>query len=191
MKSMRVRQWAYRGVSSCLLMAIILTYSMVTLAVPSKPVGELTFSGSNADQFVTVNGEAAKSGRTLFGDSTIATGEGVQAVINISGGGKIQLAPNSKFVLSPDGTFAGSLIAGNVKARSRTEGLAVKISAGDLVKLDFGDSVDANSSTVVKQTKAGGLEPWQWALIIGAAAAVIIIVAASGGNDSTPISPIR
>ncbi len=86
MKSMKLKRWADRGVSSLVLMAVVATYSMVSLAASSKPVGELSVSASTAESAVTVNGEVAKSGRTLFGDSTISTADGAQAVFSIGKG---------------------------------------------------------------------------------------------------------
>ncbi len=165
---------------------------MVSLAAPSKPVGELFFSGGGADALVTVNGEPARSGRTLFGDSTISTGDGVQAIVSVGKLNRIQLAANSTFALSEEpGLVAGSLVAGNITVINSLEGVTVRNLAGELVKLNAGETVGTNASTAVRQTRTGGLQPWQWALIIGAAAAVIIIVAASGGDDAAPASPIR
>src|SRR5687768_10364445 len=111
MKSMNVKGWAGRGVSSVVLMAIVATYSMVSLAASSRAIGELSVSESSANSAVTVNGEVAKSGRTLFGDSTISTADGARAVVSISGGAKLQLAPNTTFALSSDQrSSAGSLM---------------------------------------------------------------------------------
>jgi hypothetical protein len=194
MKSMRLRQWAIRGLSTALVATIVVTYSMVSLAASSKPAGELSFVGSLGDASVTVNGEAAKTGRTLFGDSTVSTPDGVQAIISLGKGTKVQLASNTTFALSADqASSAGSLLSGNMTVLSSPNGVTVRNVAGDMVKLSAGESIEATASSAAKQTgKVAGLEPWQLALIIGAAVAVVIIVvAASGGNESTPVSPIR
>src|SRR5688500_20370754 len=76
MKSMKFKRWADRGVSSVVLMAIVATYSMVSLAASSKPVGELSFSGNSAEASVTATGEAANRGRTPYGDSNDMTAQG-------------------------------------------------------------------------------------------------------------------
>jgi hypothetical protein len=194
MKSMRLRQWANRGLSTALAITIVVTYSMVSLAASSKPVGELSFSSGSGDSSVTVNGEAAKSGRTLFGDSTVSTPDGTQAIISLGKGTKVQLASNTTFALSADQALsAGSLMSGNLTVISSPTAVSVKNLAGDTVSLNAGESIEASAKSAAKQSgKIGGLEPWQLALIIGAAVAVVIIVvAASGGNDSTPVSPIR
>ena len=192
MKSMRLRQWAVRGLSSALVMTIVLTYSMVSLAASSKPIGELSFSGTSGEAAVTVNGEAAKSGRTLFGDSTVSTADGVQAMISMGKGTKVRLASNTTFALSGDqASFAGSLISGNLTVISSQNGISVRNLSGQLVKLNTGESIEANATTAAKQSgSVGGLEPWQLALIIGAAVAVVIIVVAASGGDSSPASPI-
>ncbi len=194
MKSMRLKQWANCGLSSVLVLAIIVTYSMVSLAASSKPVGELIVSGGPENASVNVNGESAKSGRTLFTNSTISTPDGMQAILSLGKTGKLQLAPNTTFSLASDtGTVTGSLVSGRITVLNSLGGITVNNLSGETVVLGSGESIEANASSAVRQTGgAGGLKPWHWAVIVGAAAAVLIIVLASrGDDDSTPVSPIR
>ncbi len=151
------------------------------------------FSGDSLVSAVTVNGEAARSGRTLFTGSTISTPADVTAVLSLSSLGKIQLAPETTFMLSTEpGVFAGSMVSGKITVLSSSGGVTVRNLAGELVSLNAGESVEAGSTSAARQTGSGGLQPWHWALIIGAAVAVVVIIAASGGDDSsTPVSPIR
>lgn len=193
MTSSKFRLWASRCTTSAVVMTLVCTYSMVSLAAQGKVVGELTVSTGSAE--VTVNGEAAGSGRTLFANSVVATGYGAQAVISVGKDVKIQLAPDTKFLLAPDPVpYLGTLTAGRIIALNSSQGVSIRNSYGEVVKLNTGDSIEAGSSSAVKQSGGvGGLEPWQLALIIGAAVAVVILVVAAsgGGDDSPPVSPIR
>lgn len=191
MKSMMIRQLTQKVVSLFLLMVVVSTYSMVCLASPGKSIGELMVSGSAADgTTVTVNGEPAKSGRTLFPNSTISTPEGVDAVISLGQVGKIQLGPGTTFTVSSDAGF-GDLTSGTITVLSGTEGISVKTLSGDMVKLTTGETVSANSSAAARQTGPGGLEWWKWALIAGGIITVIVVAVAVSGDDNPPVSPIR
>lgn len=194
MKSMRLKEFAKCGLSSVLVLAIVVTGSMVSLAASSKPIGELIVAGGSNNASVTVNGESAKSGRTLFANSTISTPEGMEAILSLGKTGKLQLAPNTTFSLASDaGTVAGSLVSGKITVLTSLGGITVNNLSGETVTLVAGESIEANASSAVRQTGgSGGLKPWHWAVIVGAAAAVIVIVLASrGDDDSTPVSPIR
>ncbi|CAN5184055.1 hypothetical protein BH20ACI2_BH20ACI2_13510 [soil metagenome] len=195
MEFIRLKELAKCGLSSVLVLAIVVTGSMVSLAASSRPIGELIVSGGSENASVTVNGESAKSGRTLFTNSTISTPDGMQAILSLGKTGKLQLAPNTTFSLGSDpGTIAGSLVSGRITVLNSLGGITVNNLSSEPVTLGAGESAEANASSAVRQTGgSGGLKPWHWALIVGAAAAVIIIVLASRGNDddSRPISPIR
>ena len=167
---------------------------MVSLVAQGKVVGELTVPIGSVESAVTVNGEVARSGRTLFANSVVETGDGAQAVISVGKGVKVQLAQYSKFSLASDPQpYLGTLAAGRITALSSAQGVSIRNSYGEVVKLNTGDSIEAGSSSAVKQSGSiGGLEPWQLALIIGAAVAVVVIVvvASGGDDDSTPVSPV-
>ncbi len=194
MKSMRIRQLAQKVASLCLTLVVLSTYSMVSLAASIKPVGELLVSGTSADgNTVTVNGEPAKSGRTLFANSIISTPDGVEAVISLGKSGKFRLAPGSTFTVSDDSvSVAGSLTSGQLTLLNGYDGVSINNSAGESVKLNSGETASATSAAAQQGRGPGGLEWWKWALIAGGVITVIIIaVAASGDDDSSPISPIR
>ena len=88
--------WIRKALSSCLCVAVLVTYSMVALANSGKIAGELTVSGKDVKgetPFVLINGEAAKSGRSVFSSSTIVTPDDAIAVVSLGKLGKIELAP--------------------------------------------------------------------------------------------------
>lgn len=190
MKNMDFIRFGKRAVSLSLLLTLISTTSMFTLAASNKPIGELIVTGGNSDGgAVTVNGEPAKSGRTVFASSTITTPEGTSAVINMGKAGKIELAPNTTFALDSDAQ--GNLTSGNVTVLNSAQGVNVKTLSGDSVTLNSGETANANSTTSAKAAKPGpgGLDWGYWALIIGGATVVIIILATR--DDDNPTSPVR
>lgn len=193
MKNMDFIRFGKRAVSLSLLLTLISATSMFTLASSSKSIGELIVTGINSDgASVTVNGEPAKSGRTVFASSTITTPEGTTVVLNMGKAGKIELSPNTTFSIDGDGNVVqGSLTAGNVTVLNATQGVGVKTLSGDTVMLNAGETASANSSTSTKSAKPGpgGLDWWYWAAIIGGATAIIIIVATR--DDNNPTSPVR
>lgn len=193
MEIMNFLRFGKRALSLSLLLAIFTVSSMVTLATSAKPVGELIVKGGNSDAAVTVNGEPATSGRTVFAASTITTPNGVSAVLNLGKAGKIELKPNTTFVLWGDGApVGGSLTAGDVVVLNSTEPVGVKTMAGETLSLSAGETVSAGSTAAAKaQTKGpGGIDWWIWGVIIGGGIAAIII-AANAGDDNNNISPIR
>jgi len=193
MKNMDFIRLGKRAISLSLLLTMISATSMFTLAASTKPIGELIVTGGNSDgASVTVNGEPAKSGRTVFASSTITTPDGVSVVLNMGKAGKIELAPNTTFSIDGDGNVAqGNLTAGNVSVLNGNQGISVKTLSGDTVTLNAGETASANSSTSSKAAKPGpgGLDWWYWAAIIGGATAVVIIIATR--DDDNPTSPIR
>jgi hypothetical protein len=177
--------------SLCLIMTVLVSSSMVALATSVKPVGELIVTGSS-DKSVTVNGESAASGRTIFAASTITTPEGMTAILDLGKAGKIELAPNTTYSLNTDGSLSGSLTAGSAKVLNSTNTVGIKTLTGDVVSLNAGDMVTANSATAKKQTGAGGgADWWAWALIFGAAAAAILFFTLNNDSDGTQTSPVR
>src|SRR5207248_11696770 len=65
-----------KAITSGVALTLIATYSLVALANSGKVVGELIVNGSSAigeGPFVTVNGDPAKNGRSVFSASTIQT----------------------------------------------------------------------------------------------------------------------
>lgn len=193
MKSLNIKRLAFEAATLGVLIAFIVSGSLVTLAASSKPVGEILVTGAKVDgASVTVNGEPADSGRTIFSSSTISTPEGTSAVINLGKAGKLQLAPGSTFVIDVDGNAVkGDLTAGSLTVLSSTNAVGVKTLTGDVVTLASGETASATSGSSSKKAKQGpgGLDWWVWAAIIGGAAAVAVIIATRDDNNNT--SPTR
>jgi hypothetical protein len=191
-----------RALSMCLMVAILATYSMVALAGSDRRAGELTVTGNgiNGDApSVTVNGEAARSGRSIFTSSVIATPANASAVINLGKNGIIELAPNTTFTVSfDDKSVSGDLTSGKLTVLGTSSSVNVKTNTG-MVNLGSGASVNANGKKDDDDDAngGGGAAWWVWAVIFGGAAAGILIAAVNAdnkvslGGTATTISPVR
>lgn len=200
---MNSKLWIRKALSMCLCVAILVTYSMVALAAPGKAAGELTVSGKNVNgesPFVLVNGENARSGRSVFSGSTITTPENASAVMNLGKIGKIELAPATSLTLTFDekGIF-GDLTSGKVTVLGAGENVAIKTLDGKTVQLAAGQSVAAsgNARDDDDKDKGGSNHAWWiWGAVFGGAAVVILWTALSDGDielgdTGTVISPTR
>ena len=199
---MNSKLWIRRALSMCLMVAVTATYSMVALAGSDRVAGELTVTGSGINgesPSVTVNGEAAKTGRSIFSSSVIATPSNAGAVINLGKSGIIELSPNTTFTVTFDGkSISGDLASGKLSVLGAANSVNVKTAVGQMVKLNAGESVTASGKRQDDDDdKFGGAAWWVWAVIFGGAAAAILIATfgadnrvALGGNAST-VSPIR
>ena len=199
---MNSKLWIRRALSAGLMVALLATYSMVALAASDRMAGELTVTGNgmNGDvPSVTVNGEAARSGRSIFTSSVIATPSNAGAVINLGKNGIIELAPNTTLTVSfDDRSVSGDLTAGKITVLGTSTGVNVKTSTGQMVKLSAGESVNAaGKKDDDDDDHAGGAAWWVWAVIFGGAAAGILIAAVNAdnrvalGGTATTISPVR
>ena len=66
---MNSKLWIRKALSTCLVFALIVTYSMVALASSGKIAGELIVAGKSVNgemPYVAVNGEAAKTVARFF-----------------------------------------------------------------------------------------------------------------------------
>jgi hypothetical protein len=167
---------------------------MVVLAAPGVAVGDLTITGraSSPDTAVTVNGEPATSGRTLFSSGVIKTPEGLTAVLNLGKAGKIRLDPSSTFSLSVSGdAVSGDLMDGNLTVINAAEPVSVKTNTGAVVKVSAGETASSSTSTPTQtKTGPGGANWGVWAALIGGAAfATILIWHATSDSENT--SPTR
>lgn len=198
---MNSKLWIRKALSMCLCVAILVTYSMVALAAPGKVAGELTVSGKNVNgesPFVLVNGETARSGRSVFSGSTITTPETSSAVMNLGKIGKIELAPATSLTLTFDdkGIF-GDLTSGKVTVLGASENVAIKTINGNTVHLAAGQSVAASGKAQQDDDDDDGDGAWWiWAAVFGGAAVVILWTALSDqdislGDTGTVISPTR
>ena len=196
---MNSKVWFRRALSSGLMVAILATYSMVALASPAAAVGELTISASGSDTpNVTVNGEMAKSGRSIFSSSVISTPENATAVINIGKAGSIELAPNSTFAVSFDSSsISGDLTAGTVTVLGASAPVNVKTVGGEMVKLNAGESASAAGKKKDSDDDHAGAAWWLWAVVFGGAAAGILIATTQSNNNvqlggsAVTVSPTR
>jgi len=202
-RTMNSKLWIRKALSMCLVVATILTYSMITLANTERIAGEILVTGNSASgqtSSVKVNGELAQSGRSIFSASTIATPENAGAVISLGRIGKIELAPNTTLALSfSEKGISGDLSTGRVTVLNAADGVVINTVGGKLVTLNSGDSASAANAPQDDTTSDndGGSAGLIWALILGGAAAGIIIAARTDNNrislggGSTVISPTR
>ena len=199
---MNSKLWIRKALSLCLSVAILATYSMVALAGPGKVAGELTVSGKDINgeaPFVLVNGEAARSGRSIFSTSTITTPEGTGAVVNLGKLGRLDLAPSTALTLTFDETgVSADLTSGVVSVFGSTDKVSVKTLDGKTVQLAAGQSVAASGTLQDKDDDDddGGAAWWIWAGVFGGAAAAILWTALSDkdlavSGDTTVVSPTR
>ncbi len=193
------KQWIRKTLTLCLAFAITATYSMAALAASDRMVGELSISGKTVqgeNPTVTVNGEAAQTGRSIFSSSTIATSPNTSAIISVAKVGKIELAPDTTIAVSfNEKGFSGDLITGKVTVLGVSEDVSIKTPDGKTLKLNAGESAVAGQTQT--QTRSGG-GAWIWyALIFGGAAAAILIAATTDNNrtavggNTTIVSPLR
>ena len=216
MKKFDFRQLIRKAVTASLLMLVILAYSMVTLATSGKPAGELIVTGQvgSGGVSVTVNGETAKTGRTVFTSSTITTPEGMGAMINFGKAGNISLGPNSTYTLTGDsGNLGGDLSSGSVTVLNSAESVSVNILTGETVKLNAGETATASSGKAARDHRdpttgkciddnnngkpecgfGSSIPTWAYFAIIGGIIAVVVVAVGAGGGDDSPpaISPVR
>ena len=193
------KQLIRKTLTLCLAVAIFATYSMVALAASDRIVGELSISGKNVqgeNPTVTVNGENAQNGRSIFSSSTIATSPNASAIISVAKVGKIELAPDTTIAVSFDENgFNGELITGKITALGVSENVSVKTPDGKTIKLSAGESAVAGQTQT--NTNSGG-GAWIWyALIFGGAAAAVLIAATTDNNrtavggNTVIVSPLR
>ncbi len=199
---MNSKLWIRKALSMCLCVAILATYSMVALAGPRKVAGELTVSGKDVSgeaPFVLVNGEAAKSGRSIFSASTVTTSEGATALINLGKLGKVELAPSTLLNLTFDEAgVSGDLASGTVSVLGTSDKVSIKTLDGKIVQLASGQSVSASGKLQDDDDDDddAGAAWWIWAAVFGGASVVILWTALKDndiaiGSGGTVISPTR
>lgn len=198
---MNSKLWIRKALSMCLCVAVLATYSMVALAGPGKAAGELTVTGKNVNgeaPFVLVNGETARSGRSVFSGSTITTTEATAAVMNLGKLGQIELAPATELTLTFDsnGIF-GNLTSGKVSVLGTSDNVSIKTADGKTVQLAAGQSVAASGKLQDDDDDDDDDAAWWiWAAVFGGAAAGLLYTAMSDGdidigNGGTVVSPTR
>ncbi len=194
---MRTRTLRKRALTVLLMTAVVGCYSMVALAGDTKMAADIVVSGSK-DSIVTVNGEATKSGRTIFSSSTIATSADASAVINVKNVGKLKLAPNTTTVVNFDEKgITGNIVQGKLTVLSASEAVNITAPNGKVANLAAGESVLTVRQDDDEDDDAGSGTWFIWALVLGGAVAAIAIAATSDNNTvdlgggTTVVSPIR
>lgn len=196
------KQLIRKTLTLCLTVAIFAAYSMVALAASDKVVGELSISGKNIqgeNSAVTVNGEAAQNGRSIFSSSTIATSPNSSAVISVAKVGSVELAPNTTMAVSfNENGFSGELVSGKVTVLGSSKDVSIRTPDGKTVKLNAGETASAGQTQTKTPPSNGGGGAWVWyALIFGGAAAAVLIAATtdnnrvSVGGNTNVVSPLR
>ena len=186
---MNSKLWIKKALSSCSMVAIIATYSMVGLAAEGKVSGELLFVGKDS---VVVNGENAASGRTIFSSSSIVTPDGTSATLNLGKAGQISVAPNSNLQLDFDNGNASIVLSnGSVTVISASNGVNVN---SRLVA--EGETATAGETASSAQTTNKKNNWWPWALVFGGAAFGILFAAINStdnqlGGSGAVVSPPR
>ncbi|MBX7055560.1 MAG: hypothetical protein K1X36_11435 [Pyrinomonadaceae bacterium] len=208
---MNSKLWIRKATSSCLMIAMLATYSMVALANTEKTRGEIIVNGTES---VVVNGETVQSGRTIFSSSTVSTPANSSAVVSLGDAGEIGLAPNSVATVTFDAKTASiDLSAGSLKVLRAADTVTVN-AAGTTMSLNAGESASAksgrstddykdSSGKCIDADKDGKEECdsvvtwWPWVVIMGGAAVGIIWTASQGenaislGGGTVVVSPIR
>jgi hypothetical protein len=131
--------------------------------------GRLVTRGNNP---VTVGGNSAKSGETIFSGQSIQTPEGVGATVNLPGLGRVDIAPNSNLTLSFEAGKVNVALASGCIILTANRGNAGSVESGGSTQRTEGDqggTIDVCSSTT------GG------APIVGQGAASAAGAGASGG----------
>lgn len=131
-----------------LLFIVIFASTNLIFAQP-KLAAEITLtpaSTSNAETFVTVNGERIISGRSIFSPAEIATSSNAKAKVAIPNTGAVSLAPNSKMNLFfNESTITGIVTSGEITVEiAAGKGLNLTTPDGSVTK-----SAPAPSSVVV------------------------------------------
>jgi ferric-dicitrate binding protein FerR (iron transport regulator) len=123
---MNNKSWSRKLVAISVAAAVLSVYSMLTLATPGARSGELSVIGS-----VTVNGQMATSGGTIFSDSVIVTAKDSSATVSLGKLGRIELLANTSIKLSfTDNSIMGLLDSGRARV-STPVGVLVNLTTKD------------------------------------------------------------
>ena len=141
------KTWSRKPIAACVAVAILSVYSMVVLASPAAkaPSGELSVSG-----VVTVNGENALAGGTVFSDSLITTAEKSNATVNISKLGRVEMSAKSGLRLSFTENSITGLLENGSATLSTLAGVSVSITTKDGVVTVDGSQPTSFTVNVVK-----------------------------------------
>lgn len=166
---------------------------MVALAGSGRIAAELTVFGKTLNgeaPVAIVNGEAAKSGRSIFSSSSVATPDGTTAVLSIGKTGRLELGPNSSVnVVFDDGSVDAELTSGRLTVLGSLGTVKVRTNDGKVTALNSGESITA-SGQAAKQGGSGSNYTWVW-VVVGIGVAVAVLIAISQSNNNDTVSPNR
>ena len=111
--------------------------------IPQQIVGRLATKNNQA---ITVNGQSASSGASIVSGATLETGADQSATVNVGPLGSVEIAPNTKVVLTfEQGSLKALVVTGCVVVNAR------KNTTGEL-------ATEQGSSNKTDPTKEGKLE---------------------------------
>ncbi|MBK8464506.1 MAG: hypothetical protein IPL32_01620 [Chloracidobacterium sp.] len=188
----------HKALTMCLTVILLATFSMVALGGARRASGEIVVTGTSETSVVTVNGEAVKSGRTIFSSSTISTPEGAGAIINLGQTGRVQLGSDTTFTLSFDNDgISGDLASGSISVLNAAKSVSVKTVNGEVVTLNAGETATAGSATASNNSAAGTSSNnwWVYALIFGGAVTGIVLATSQTNENKfgtgVTVSPVN
>lgn len=183
---MTFKLWIRKVLTMCLTVAVLATYSMVALANSAKIVGDLTVIGNGEAPYVLVNGESAKTGRSIFSLSTITTPDNASAVISLGKLGKLELSPNTTISLSFDEKgITGDLKSGKVAVLGSSDPVSITNAVGNQLMLSAGQSLTAAGRAQDDDDDDDGGAAWIiWAVVFGGALAGIVYATVSDNNST-------
>ncbi len=198
---MNSKKWIQKALSTCAAVAVIATSSMLTLANSEKAVGELLISGSQHSEessLVTVNGETAQNGRSIFSSSNIITSAKTGAIIDLGKAGKIELASDTNLALTfDDNKINGNLLAGRVTVLNASNKVNISMIDGSSTELSAGESAATTKAQDDDTSSGGNGALFVFLAVLGGAVAGIVIAATSDNNrtalggSSSVVSPTR
>ena len=130
-----------RTLSLVAVMALISSFSMVTLAETASATGEIAVVGQ-----VSVNGVATVSGATLVSGSVITTGEGSSATINLGKAGRVEVLSNSNVTLNFSASEIAAVMTSGKARVMNAAGIATTIATKDATVI--ADGSQSNSFSV-------------------------------------------
>jgi hypothetical protein len=144
------RRKGYKAIAALLLFAIVQIGVQVTFAEPTTPTNPIPLPQqfiarltTRNNQPITVNGTTATTGASIVTGATIETGADTSATVNLGSLGTLDIAPNTKLILTYDEN-------GNVKATVIT-GCAVltakKKTTGEIATPQGGTAGKTNPKT--------------------------------------------
>ena len=148
--------------------AFVLTLSLLAtqaLAAPAAPAGERSRQLGELTSFgqVSVNGEEAMSGATVFPGSRFSTAKESGAIINLGGLGRVRLAPETAGLINFGEQGLQGTLEGGVFTVSKPEGVTALFSTKDAQVIPAVGTAAIFTVTVkggktIVKTEAGSVE---------------------------------